>query len=276
LKAHFSGINLARETNEDIEPTVYDYLEPLTTVIGIKCSNGIVIGTDSQATARTGKTKDLQAEKILEINKFCALAGSGDSDHVKKLTFVIRRRIGEKLFNDDEMVEILESVLNELYKKYNVRKSKAMGLPAINVMFHPSSILGAKLKNEAFGLYLLKDDGFVSRIENYAAIGSGTDLAKLVLDMQSRAPASQQKILADLPVEMNWFTACVTVNEVKNFDGQSGGDTRIAIIRKNGLVKLSNVVITRAYEWYVEQISTAFSKGLRNSEVKKMIKSFYR
>jgi 20S proteasome alpha/beta subunit len=248
----------------------------LTTVIGIKCSDGIVIGTDSQATARTGRTKDLRVDKILQINKFCALAGSGDSDHVKTLLSALRRRIGNKIFDDDEMVENLESVLNGLYKKYNVEKSKAMGLPQMNVMFHPSSILGAKLKNGTFGLYILKDDGFVSRVDNYAAIGSGTDLAKLVLDIQSRAPASQQLILADLSFELNWFTACVTVNEVKNFDGQSGGDTRIAIITGNGLTKLSNEAVTRAYEWYIEQISTLFSRGLKDRTVKNMVRGFFR
>jgi hypothetical protein len=65
-----------------------------------------------------------------------------------------------------KMVEILESTLNELYRKHNVEKSKAMGLPEPKVVFHPRSILGARLKDDIFGLYILKDDGFVSRVEN--------------------------------------------------------------------------------------------------------------
>jgi 20S proteasome alpha/beta subunit len=263
------------QTNEDIEQAIYDYPEPLTTVIGIRCSDGIVIGTDSQATARTGKTKDLRAEKILEINKFSALAGSGDSNHLNKLESALRLRIGRKSFNDYDLVEVLESVLNSLYKKYNVQKSREMGFRETKEIFHPSSIFGTKLKDGTFGLYALRDDTWVSSISNYIALGSGSDLARLVLDMNSRIAGSQNIMLADLPVEMNSFIACVTINEVKSFDSQSGGDTRIALITKDGLKKLSNEVITGAYEWYIEQISSYFSNALRNRSVKNMIASFY-
>jgi 20S proteasome alpha/beta subunit len=274
------------ETNEDIEQADNDYPEPLTTVIGIKCSDGIVIGTDSQATARTGKTKDLRAEKILEINKFSALAGSGDSNHIHKLESALRLRISGKSFNDYDLVGVLESVLNNLYKRYNVQKSREMGFRETKEIFHPSSIFGTRLKDGTFGLYALRDDTWVSSISNYIALGSGSDLARLVLDMNSRIAGSQNIMLADLPVEMNSFIdrfasrhvsfiACVTINEIKNFDSQSGGDTRIALITKDGLKKLTNEVITGAYEWYIEQISTYFSKALRNKSVKNMLASFY-
>jgi hypothetical protein len=39
-------------------------------------------------------------------------------------------------------------------------------------------------------------------------------------------------VLADFRAQLNTFIACVTINEVNNFDSQIGGDTRIATITK--------------------------------------------
>lgn len=50
--------------------------------------------------------------------------------------------------------------------------------------------------------------------------------------MNSRIVTSQNMVLANLPAQLNTFIACVTINEVKNFDSQIGGDTRIATITK--------------------------------------------
>jgi 20S proteasome alpha/beta subunit len=276
MTAHPLTVNSAHHTNEEIELLYNDEPEPMTTVIGIRCSDGIVIGTDTQATARTGRTKDLRAEKILGINKFSAMAGSGESDHVKRLWSVIRRKIGNKFYTDDKMIEELESILDELYNKYNVQKSEKMGFSESQILFHPTSILGAKLKDDLFGLYILKDDGFVSRVDNYMAISSGTDLARLLLDMQSRAPASDNKILADLPVYVNIFNACVTINEVKNFDSKSGGSTRIGVITKDGFNMLPSDTISEIYESYIDGISTMFTTGIKDPKAKKTIKEFFR
>jgi hypothetical protein len=174
------------------------------------------------------------------------------------------------------MVDELESILDELYKKYNVHKSEAMGFLEPKILFHPTSILGTKLKDGTFGLYVIKDDGFVSHVENYIAIGSGTDLARLLLDMQSRAPASDNKMLADLPIDLNIFNACVTINEVKNFDSQSGGSTRIGVITKDGFKMLPSDTISQMYELYTEGISTMFSAGIKDPKAKKTIKEFFR
>lgn len=218
----------------------------------------------------------MQAEKILKINKFSALAGSGDSDHVKKLWLTVRSKFGNRTYTDDEIVNELETILDKLYKKYNVDKSKAMGYSEPKILFHPISVMGAKLKDGTFGLYLIKDDGFVSRIDNYIAIGSGKDLARLLLDMQSRAPASDKKILADLLVSVNIFNACVTINEVKNFDSQSGGSTRIAAITRDGFNMIPSNTISEIYQYYIDGISDMFTTGITDPKAKKTIQEFFR
>lgn len=52
----------------------------MTTVIAIKCKDGIVIARDSQGTSNTIK---LKSKKIYGINKFIGLGGAGDSSQIK-------------------------------------------------------------------------------------------------------------------------------------------------------------------------------------------------
>jgi len=213
--------------NEDIDTD--DYVEPLTTVIGIKSKDGIVLAADSQATMDLAK--HLQADKILQVNKLSALAGAGKGEHVKKLWRVLQKRISNRSFNDDQLIDNTQSILDDLYKKYNVQESKNMGLSQTEIKFCALSILDTKLRDRTLGLYILDTDGFVSPVDKYATIGSGRALGRFILDLHSRTPGYR---FSDLSVNVNWFAACVALNIVGNYDSQSGGNTRIVTITKYG------------------------------------------
>ena len=71
---------MARMSNaistDDVKYSTSDEdIAPLTTVIGIKSVDGIVLASDSQYS--TGFTKDLCGSKIFKINRFTALGSSG-------------------------------------------------------------------------------------------------------------------------------------------------------------------------------------------------------
>lgn len=67
--------------NEEIDEDTDD-IEPLTTILAIKCPDGIVMASDSQATVRD-KTKTLGVTKIFNVNNFMGVGGSGDADNVE-------------------------------------------------------------------------------------------------------------------------------------------------------------------------------------------------
>ena len=56
--------------NEQIEVDVDPdgYLDPMTTLLGIKCKDGIVVASDSQTTHKIEKTKALDVSKISVVN----------------------------------------------------------------------------------------------------------------------------------------------------------------------------------------------------------------
>ncbi|MDQ6866300.1 MAG: hypothetical protein M3044_21040 [Thermoproteota archaeon] len=102
--------------NGDIDPLNTEEIEPLTTALGIKCNEAIVLASDSQSTAKTGNSKNLDATKIIQINKFIGMTGSGDSYHLKLIADEAKERFGEKKFSQTELEKSLNTMMKDLHK----------------------------------------------------------------------------------------------------------------------------------------------------------------
>jgi 20S proteasome alpha/beta subunit len=70
-------------------------IEPLTTVIGIKSKDGIILASDSQLTA--GKMKTLGGSKIFKINNFVALSVAGIVSQMNILANALKQKLGNKI-----------------------------------------------------------------------------------------------------------------------------------------------------------------------------------
>jgi hypothetical protein len=96
------------------------------------------------------------------------------------------------------------------------------------------------------------------------------------LDIQSRGADFNKQILADLPIELNVFNACVAIYEVKNFDSHGGGNTGVAIIKQDGFQMIPDNVVVEIYDKYVDSISTLFSRGLMDKNAEEMFRNFFK
>ena len=104
-----------------------DEEEPLTTIVGLKCTDGIVMASDSQATVRDDKTKILGVTKIFNINNFMAVGGSGDADNV---TLFVENLIGEfpqMLATEGVLRDKIQNLTLRLHKKYNLDAKEFLG-----------------------------------------------------------------------------------------------------------------------------------------------------
>lgn len=176
------------------ETSCYRYLIedeafPLTTVLGLKCNNGVVIASDSQSSyKKTLDLKKLDQNKIFSITNNreqesrYILSGSGVHSQIETLVSYLKPSIADKGFNNQSLKEVVEQIRLELHRKYNVNRSRFLGLPQVEMYFNLSALLGAKLlegnetKYELYGLY---SDGWVAQINEYETIGSGSALADL-------------------------------------------------------------------------------------------------
>lgn len=245
----------------------------LTTVIGIRCKDGVVIACDSQGSYVKGlEMKRLDVNKIFPIMKknqptvSLALAGSGDTDHIKILVEELNQALGDREFNDRDLRENIEEILLRLHKKYNLERSRFLGLSEENMFFAPYSILGARLKGDnSFGLYLLRPDGWVNPIDEYETIGSGAPFADLMLKQINRSLTVANMTLSSLNVRDAIMFSSYIINEVKTSDRYSGGLTRIGVVDINGFRQLPESEVISNYNEFLDIITKGLGASLVGS-----------
>jgi 20S proteasome alpha/beta subunit len=107
---------------------------------------------------------------------------------------------------------------------------------------------------------------------DFETIGSGSNLAYLVLNQQARMYALTDKKLADLPLSICIEMALYVISEVKDIDLLSGKDTQIAIIDRDGFREISSNEPPHYYETMVENLSSLIWDLLNNGKMTEVVK----
>ena len=106
---------------EHIEENSYQKPKSMTTALGIiKCSDGIVLASDSQGS--TDKIKIL-IKKIHEITKTMGLVGAGDYIQIIDLVNVLKER---NIQNQINTLSDLDSCLLQLHEQKNIPHMKTV------------------------------------------------------------------------------------------------------------------------------------------------------
>jgi 20S proteasome alpha/beta subunit len=128
-----------RLINEDIDPSVTDE-EPLTTIIAVRCPDGVVIASDSQATE--AKMKTLGVTKVSILNNIIAVGGSGDADDIRLCIEHLKQEFTQVSFTESEFRDKIQHLLLRLHKKYNLDTKEYLGKDAYP--FKPNLFVGTK------------------------------------------------------------------------------------------------------------------------------------
>jgi 20S proteasome alpha/beta subunit len=216
--------------NEEIDEDTVEQISKLTTALGIKCDQAIVLASDSQSTAKTGNSKNLDATKIIRINKFIGMTGSGDSYHLRLIADEAKERFGEKKFSQKELEKSLNTMMKDLHKQHNALRSEELGYKEVRRIFYPQCLVGAAHSDNMLGLYLIRDDAWVEPVDDYKIIGSGSYLGSFMMAQQIRFFESNNMKLSSAEFNYAIFIACYIINEIKNFDTKTGGSVNIAVI----------------------------------------------
>jgi 20S proteasome alpha/beta subunit len=256
------------EAIEDIDPNINDEAESLTTILAIKCPDGIVMSSDSQATL--GKMKTLGVSKISDINHILyhiyiimAVGGSGDADNIILFVDYLTQSFTQMSLIESHFRDKMEKFVTRLHKKYN---------QGLNInRFNPTLLLGAKNANNSFGLYLLRN-GMVYPKNDYVVEGSGGDLARLVIKQLNRSMATVGGSLHEMSVEGAVPMSCYIINEVKESDSKSGGETQVAVIDAKGVRILPPDEVQSNYNEFQSVMTLAYaSVGIHVEDSKKIL-----
>lgn len=222
----------------------------MTIAIGIKCSDGIVIGSDSQLTYEGLPLKKLGYEKIFEQDfggepkSFYNLAGAGIPAYIHQTHVELYNRclINPNIVNLLNFKQECEYSINAVCNRYVVKRSRDLGLLSIQDNFGVVNLkdwqeqidwlrfelivglvlnIGNNAKNCLFSVSL---NGVAEFIETYCVIGSGFLFAEYVLSRLYKK-------------EINIFEAIniiiYVIEEVKKMDPNCGGETKISAISNN-------------------------------------------
>ncbi len=232
--------------------------ESLTTILGIKNKDGIIIASDSQFTGLDGKDF---GSKIFKINDSMILGISGRMDQMAILVKRLEQKFKNKIFSKF----VLESILLKLHEEYNIRWTKA--LKKDTTIFNPPSILDVRTKDGEFELYriLFDPDPWLESVEYYKTLGSGQNLANLVIKQQIRMIHAMNQTFISIPLQYCLFIACSVMNEVKANDSFSSGITQMAMVSKDKVAFSNKNEIENFYNFMVTSISSAISRALSSS-----------
>ncbi len=264
--------------NTQIEPRSQEsenLHENMTTIIGIKCKDGIVIASDSQASSQM---KNMQVSKIFKINDNIGIGTAGSERSIKILVETLQQRLKpENLESEQKLRDNLENILLELHRHYSFERSRKLGFDDKNIrnFFEVEAIVGAKLSNDTFCLLHIMSDGWIDTVNSYNAIGSGFPFANLVFNQQNRIPMMDGKSLSDLDISYNIWIASYIINEVKAIELYTGGNTKVVIITNEGFQEIPNKIQRDFYEKTIRAISKVMEEKLSDEENKLDFKNMF-
>lgn len=202
----------------------------VTIAISVKCTDGIVVASDSQSEYERGvDVKRLNANKIEDFVNCYLFAGAGVLSHIQILIENIKAALHNQyqqqrtILNKDETETVIEGTLLALVRHYNVDRGSILGIDQSD-FFSPFVIFAGADIEQGFYLDLLHgSSGIVEPMYDYTAVGSGAAYAELLL---------RNFNLSDIETKEGIIIAAYVIDEVISIDPHCGGQIQIATITR--------------------------------------------
>lgn len=202
----------------------------MTIAIGIKCTDGIVVASDSQSEYERGvDVKRLTQSKIHDFDNCYLFAGAGIMSQIQILIDTVKSSLQQQheqqrtALNKDETEAATERALLALVKHYNVDRSAMLGIEQPE-FFSPLVIFAGADTEEGFYLDLLHGSvGLVEPMIDTVAVGSGAAYAELLF---------RNFQFQEIGVQRAAIIASYIVSEVIAIDPHCGGQIQVASITR--------------------------------------------
>ncbi len=211
--------------HEMTETQKLEMLKTGTTTIGITIENGVILATESQATAGffvATKT----AQKLFDINQYCGVTiagGVADCQYVVSQAQALSRLLAiqhEELPTVSYMANVLRNIL------FNGRS-----------FFYAFLIVGGyDYKLKVGKLFPIDFIGFMAEKESFVSLGSGSSFALGVLEANWRPGLSQEQ-------GIDLVTHAITA--ARNRDAGSGYAIQIAVITDKGFKAIEGPLVKK-------------------------------
>ena len=198
-----------------------DYLKEVqsgTTTVGILIKDGVVIGTESQATAGyTVATK--QAQKLFKVNKYCAATISGG---VADCQYVVNQISALSRLKEVEENEVPEP-------KYIANITRNILFSGRSLFLSMMIIGGYSVKEEKGKLYGIDLLGTLYEEDQYISFGSGSPFSLGVLEAEWKPNMTKEEGIELIKT---------AISSSRERDAASGFKIQICTIDKEGFTQV--------------------------------------
>lgn len=249
----------------------------MTTVVGIRCKDGIVIGSDSQGTLDNPGCSlgiKLPFKKVFQIkNSPIIFAGAGDGqENTNFLKFLkVEKLDSEENFKN----ELKESVCNFLNPVLPCNHLPPSAIDTSHYARNLDIVLGARMDKNIYLLfhiyYNIQSHGIDVIDVPYYAIGSGSYYSHLLIKQQRRI-FDLENTNIDTAIGIMLYV----IEEAKHIDSKSSGDTQIAVVSQKMEGLICPCDFSNYYENMIDSLSASLDFGnLENKTTKQKLKKMF-
>jgi 20S proteasome alpha/beta subunit len=255
----------------------------MTTVISIKSKDAIILASDSQGTSSKVKTT---IKKLFKISSHAGIGTSGDSSQIELFVDELKHYFQDEIDLESGFRDQMYSILMNLHRIHNYNHSFLCGYNGAKLFFTPVAIAAVKSKKGDSYLYRMgfgtmgknnEVSPFLYKIKNdYVSIGSGATYARLVIAQQDRLYSTINMKLSDLSTETIVGIVGYILNEVKQLDLETGGETQIAIVNHDGFRELSHNEQMKCHQIMTDNLFSSLNEYFStNEKASKIIKHLF-
>ena len=222
----------------------------MTVGVVIRCSDGIVIASDSLSTFSRGAPVARNTNKVHIIRHDdllhpVALVGAGMSAFIDKFIDRAKRegiafasqKLDEKLDIFDFVERVGESICSLLLKEYVIDRNQFFGGPISE--YSLSLIAAGATRDGEMRCYFIHGTGLAESIEGYGTVGSGAAYAELFLHGFLPEPDG---VTVDSAVKF----ACYAIKGAEIMDPHVGGEAKLCKLHMSGKQLIAEYVHQRS------------------------------
>ncbi|MFZ5955405.1 MAG: hypothetical protein ACOYT4_03190 [Nanoarchaeota archaeon] len=208
--------------NEDLSKNI---LKTGTSLVGIKCKDGIIMAGDRKATAGGQIVMNKNAKKVVQINDYIVTSGTGMSSDIDMLQKIIKAELKLKQLREKRrptVKEVANLVAMITYK--NIRQPQM-------IMFMAGMMVGGVNEDGTAELYSIEPAGSVMQVEDFDAnFSSGMPYILGLLERLYKK---------DMSVEEGVKIAIEAIKASSERDTGSGYGIDVFTITKKGIEQIS-------------------------------------
>ena len=221
--------------DEDLKKNI---LKTGTSLVGIVCKDGIVMAGDRKTTAGGQITMNKNTQKVVAINDYLVVSGTGSSSDIEMLKKLISAELRLKSLKDKKQPTIKDAAnLIAMISYKNIRQ------PSM-IPFIAGIMAGGVDENGVAELFSIEPAGSVMKVEDFDAnFSSGMPYILGLLERQWKK---------DMTIEEGIALAIESIKSSSERDTASGFGIDVFTITKQGIKQVSR---QKAESVYTEQVA---------------------